>query len=203
MSKHSPEPWEQRIQPEPPENSRWAHSSRNPVTIHGGPNGFVVAVVDRNYTPTNEYAEANAARIVACVNACAGINPEAVPEMLAMLVEARKWIGSMGTIAVNADTKTQKEFGQLMGAYKTLPARLNAVIKKAGFVPPSMKALPVDPSHRHWDYGSDEPPELSVNLTKLVTDPTELMKSLAESSKARVLAKVDARLEAEKETDDE
>jgi hypothetical protein len=53
------------------------------------------------------------------------------------------------------------------------------------------------------DYGSDEPQELSVNLAKLVTDPAELMKSLAESSKARVLAKVDARLAAEKETEDE
>ena len=29
--------------------------------------------------------EANAARIVACVNACEGINPEAVPDMLAAL----------------------------------------------------------------------------------------------------------------------
>lgn len=33
---------------------------------------------------TKQEAEANAARIVACVNACEGINPEAVP----MLVEA-------------------------------------------------------------------------------------------------------------------
>ena len=30
-------------------------------------------------------SEANAAHIVACVNACAGINPEAVPEMLKAL----------------------------------------------------------------------------------------------------------------------
>ena len=33
----------------------------------------------------NEWVSANAPHIVACVNACAGINPEAVPEMLAAL----------------------------------------------------------------------------------------------------------------------
>jgi len=34
---------------------------------------------------TNPEAQANAARIVACVNACEGINPEAVPELLAYI----------------------------------------------------------------------------------------------------------------------
>ena len=34
---------------------------------------------------TNNQMDANAARIVACVNACEGINPEAVPEMLSVL----------------------------------------------------------------------------------------------------------------------
>jgi len=34
-----------------------------------------------------EETDANAARIVACVNACAGINPEAVPELVNALTE--------------------------------------------------------------------------------------------------------------------
>lgn len=41
--------------------------------------------------------DANAARIVTCVNACEGINPEAVPELLALaertLAFLRKWHG--------------------------------------------------------------------------------------------------------------
>ncbi len=37
----------------------------------------------------HEVREANAARIVACVNACAGINPEAVPDLLAA---AEGWV---------------------------------------------------------------------------------------------------------------
>lgn len=39
-------------------------------------------------SPNREKARANAERIVACVNACRGINPEAVPLMLKTLQEA-------------------------------------------------------------------------------------------------------------------
>lgn len=49
-------------------------------------NGYRIANVIQN-PPGNicdEEAMANAKRIVACVNACAGINPEAVPVLLKM-----------------------------------------------------------------------------------------------------------------------
>lgn len=36
--------------------------------------------------------ERDAARIVACVNACAGMNPEAVPDLLAALKMALPWL---------------------------------------------------------------------------------------------------------------
>jgi hypothetical protein len=39
---------------------------------------------------SEEHALANAARIVSCVNACAGLNPEAVPEMVKALEEIAK-----------------------------------------------------------------------------------------------------------------
>lgn len=39
----------------------------------------------RPFDPPEEQRVPNAERIVACVNACAGINPEAVPELLAAL----------------------------------------------------------------------------------------------------------------------
>lgn len=39
-------------------------------------------------SPNREKARANAERIVACVNACKGINPEAVPDLLDALKEA-------------------------------------------------------------------------------------------------------------------
>jgi len=44
-----------------------------------------------------EGAQANAARIVACVNGCASVaNPEAVPELLKLLKEAVRRLGPLG-----------------------------------------------------------------------------------------------------------
>jgi len=148
MSKHSPEPWAAVSNGEYP---------RRPTIIYGGPKHVAIATMDCDFVASVENGAANGHRIVSCVNACQSLNPEAVPELLAMLVEARKWIGSMGTIAVNADTKTQKEFGQLMGAYKTLPARLNAVIKKAGFVPPEFPVVEYQGLEK--DYASESEKE--------------------------------------------
>ena len=54
----------------------------SPFHYIDAPGGQVLAV------KAASLSEANAARIVACVNACEGINPEAVPEML----EALRWI---------------------------------------------------------------------------------------------------------------
>ena len=50
-------------------------------------NGRIIA---RVYGQSTETEEANARRIVACVNACEGINPEAVPDLL----EAAEWLNN-------------------------------------------------------------------------------------------------------------
>ena len=51
--------------------------------------------------------EANAARITACVNACEGIKPEAVPELLAACKWARAAInGSYGHVMAQATADT-------------------------------------------------------------------------------------------------
>ncbi len=62
---------------------------RNKGNLHG--NSGRVVIVDADQTTIakmidlSELSYANAERIVACVNNCAGINPEAVPELLAAL----------------------------------------------------------------------------------------------------------------------
>lgn len=50
----------------------------------------------RNNQLAEVWNEANAARIVACVNNCEGINPEAVPEMLAALKACEKALYAQG-----------------------------------------------------------------------------------------------------------
>lgn len=81
MSAHALEPWETYI---------WIPrgSADGEPCIGSAPNPqhYRIAVID---------TEANAARIVACVNACAGINPEAVPDLLtaaeAILINPPSW----------------------------------------------------------------------------------------------------------------
>ena len=49
-------------------------------------NGFIVGRINRFSESFGDKKDSvNAARIVACVNACEGINPDAVPEMLEAL----------------------------------------------------------------------------------------------------------------------
>lgn len=79
-TKHTPGPWKKYDGRNCIEiGSRSSHV----VTFHDGPGGG------------NDHA--NAARIVACVNACEGINPEAVREMLEALKEIKH--GLVGTKA--------------------------------------------------------------------------------------------------------
>jgi hypothetical protein len=68
MTAHTPEPWTTN-----PDINRLGWIIESSAT------GEEVAIT--RFRP-------NAARIVACVNACAGINPEAVPDMLAALQDA-------------------------------------------------------------------------------------------------------------------
>ncbi|MES2706106.1 MAG: hypothetical protein V4726_05820 [Verrucomicrobiota bacterium] len=72
---HTPEPWTQDLD--------YVESERGIVARASAPGLY----------PERWQAHANAARIVACVNACTGINPEAVPDMLAALHEGRRAIG--------------------------------------------------------------------------------------------------------------
>jgi hypothetical protein len=70
---HTPEPWRQ--------------GQRHPGRIIAGPSataGFVcrVTVQDEDDCDPQIIEAANAARIVACVNALAGLNPEAVPALV-------------------------------------------------------------------------------------------------------------------------
>jgi len=91
MSKHTPEPWYISC-------TDWlGEDPKHKLFIEGNhstddeENEFAVAVavVEGNRTST-ETTHANANRIVACVNACAGINPAAVPK----LVEALKAVAA-------------------------------------------------------------------------------------------------------------
>jgi len=71
----------------------WALHLVYPPLIYGG--GCIVATVDTS-SPEPGERDANAERIVACVNGCAGINPEAVPGLLEALhqsIECLAWRG--------------------------------------------------------------------------------------------------------------
>jgi len=70
MSGHIVEPW-------------WiGGEDRNGEPTINGEDWFVAVCPTGCITPGIPIAHANAERIVACVNGCAGINPEAVPELL-------------------------------------------------------------------------------------------------------------------------
>ena len=77
MNQHTPGPWDLQ-------NKGDLYSPSGRVEIVGG-----VKVEGRRNLPTvirmkdlSDRSYADARRIVACVNGCAGINPEAVPELL-------------------------------------------------------------------------------------------------------------------------
>lgn len=60
--------------------------------------------------PEDHTGHANAARIVACVNACAGINPDAVPDLLAALKDATALLDAIakGYPDIAMDTRVTK-----------------------------------------------------------------------------------------------
>ncbi|MFA6167821.1 MAG: hypothetical protein WC700_14465 [Gemmatimonadaceae bacterium] len=80
-AKHTPEPW--------------THPQESFRNLIAGPDLAKVADVWTSDRPDAERF-ANAARIVACVNACAGIDPEAVPLMLDALQECITEHGAAG-----------------------------------------------------------------------------------------------------------
>ncbi len=79
MDKHTPEPWnvmfnyDNNINEEAPGR----HTIRSK-------DGWNIARIWENIG--NSDSSANARRIVSCVNACAGINPEAVPDLVKALL---------------------------------------------------------------------------------------------------------------------
>ena len=71
MGTYTPGPWRLR---------------RSDLAVVNADASALIAWTDRNtYGKTRDDIQANARRIVACVNACEGINPEAVPDLLTVL----------------------------------------------------------------------------------------------------------------------
>ena len=102
-TRHTAEPWKT----EPTYNNghsgtgyRWGITT---AKTQGGCVSIVAETVGRlDKLPDGPHAtwdhmHANAQRIVSCVNACAGINPEAVPGLVAALRNARNVLAGLAT----------------------------------------------------------------------------------------------------------
>jgi hypothetical protein len=81
-TKHTPGPWTSRTNAE----------SRRPVIriIGTTPDEPIIAQVSTG--ANNPNGGDNALRIVACVNACEGIDPEAIPDLVEALETIRDWL---------------------------------------------------------------------------------------------------------------
>jgi hypothetical protein len=73
-------------------------------------------------------ARRNAARIVACVNACAGINPEAVPDLLRVLTRLAEKVRRANSIQHSGTKIDPEDWSELY----QLQNEAFAVIEKAG-----------------------------------------------------------------------
>lgn len=73
-NKHTPEPW--AIDPDDRPNMHW----NNHIVSEANPN-IAICFMAHDGTEQNERGEANARRIVACVNACAGISQQYLEEL--------------------------------------------------------------------------------------------------------------------------
>lgn len=105
---HTPEPWHVGV--------RTAHSKRD---IYG-PQGSIVALADGVFTSLPE-AQANARRIVACVNACAGIDD---PEKYIALAKA----------LADETHKLVAQRDELVAALDRAAVMLERVTRRGGFV---------------------------------------------------------------------
>lgn len=85
---HTPEPWEVRFDKESiPPYSITNSSDYDVADVYGW-----TLVKFNESKPSIEVEKANAARIVACVNGCAGLDPDAYREVVEALEEARDMI---------------------------------------------------------------------------------------------------------------
>lgn len=85
-TKHTPGPWHQK----------------HTVGIFDGFGREILWIDVRGALGDIDTREANAARIVACVNACEGINPEAVKDLLEALEAIKKEAADLGDGAPDA-----------------------------------------------------------------------------------------------------
>lgn len=94
----------------------WVYKSGAIVTENGAPIAQMDLETDE-IEPAEQYTNAN--RIVACVNACAGINPEAIPDLLLALELAIKDVFEAYATAV-AENKNNlaRELGSSGDAYR-------------------------------------------------------------------------------------
>jgi hypothetical protein len=82
VSAHTPGPWASC-------KPRESHTKHPLIVGTGFHNGKIATMgAPGKFWSTPEREQANADRIVACVNACEGINPEAVPDLVAALEDA-------------------------------------------------------------------------------------------------------------------
>lgn len=100
----------------------WRNSGPDIMSIgpNKGPGHWKVVAFVRGPIQDEE-CQANASRIVACVNACAGINPEAVPELLAILKTLSALVPSDEGLGGRAP----------IGAFYLIADRARAAIAKA------------------------------------------------------------------------
>ena len=94
-STHTPEPWDTQADPDIDDSTIYVH------TIEGDDAPVLVATF-----PWHDTGEANAARIVRCVNACAGI-----PDPAAELADLRELPKAWQRVSVLQD--------ELLGCYRT------------------------------------------------------------------------------------
>jgi hypothetical protein len=112
-AKHTAGPWvAEKLDEDSASNERpWIH----------GANGGAVVALSCGYK--QEEALVNAARIVACVNACEGIaDPSVVPELVAALREVNAELSEYASITINGDADTR---------LKGIVERAEAILAKA------------------------------------------------------------------------
>ncbi len=114
MSAHTPEPW--RI------SGRGSYISSSSAGYVPLRTPFREDAFRDVSAHNNKELEDNAARIVACVNACDGINPEAVPDLLAAAEQAllmegfQGWPGAAGSTTLPLKDAHRPVFDALCAA---------------------------------------------------------------------------------------
>ncbi len=123
--KHTPEPWHVSA-PRAGTAHGWEVRTYSGEKLAGVKLTNLVCQMS-HHPRKQEEAHANAARIVACVNACEGINPEAVPKMLEAL---RECITDAGAHSINKGTIS--DLGRRLAAINEIARAAIAAATKEG-----------------------------------------------------------------------